>query len=159
MTVGFALKLSRGFRAFRLPAFYAPASRRFSDRSGGAAVEFAIVGPVLFLLMTGIFTYGGYFLTAHTIQQLANDAARASIAGLDDEERLTLARETMLAGIANQSFMRGELSRLELRREGATISLAVTYDASEDVYWAFQTLIPAPPSTISRNATILMGGF
>lgn len=157
--MGFALKLSRGFKAFRLPAFYASKPRRFSDRSGGAAVEFAIIGPVLFLLMTGVFTYGGYFLTAHTIQQLANDAARASIAGLDDEERLALARDAMQAGIANQSFMRGELSRLELTRQGAAISLAVTYDAGEDVYWAFQTLIPAPPSTISRNATILMGGF
>lgn len=156
--MGFALKLSRKFKAFRMPAFYAPAPRRL-DRAGSAAVEFAIVGPILFLLMTGIFTYGGYFLTAHTIQQLANDAARASIAGLDDEERLALAREAMQAGIANQRFMRGEISRLDLSHEGTAISVAVTYDASEDVYWAFQSLIPAPPSTISRNATIRMGGF
>jgi Flp pilus assembly protein TadG len=157
--VAFSLKLSRRFRAFRIPAFYAPAPRRFGERSGSAAVEFAIVGPILFLLLTGIFTYGGYFLTAHTVQQLANDAARASIAGLDDEERLALAREAMQAGIANQNFMRGELSRIDLRREGTAISVAVTYDASEDVYWAFQSLIPAPPSSISRNATIRMGGF
>jgi len=129
------------------------------DRAGSAAVEFAIVGPILFLLLTGIFTYGGYFLTAHTVQQLVNDAARASIAGLDDEERLALARDAMQAGIANQSFMRGELSRIDLSRQGSAISVAVTYDASEDVYWAFQSLIPAPPSTISRNATIRMGGF
>ncbi|MEZ5958912.1 MAG: TadE/TadG family type IV pilus assembly protein [Hyphomonadaceae bacterium] len=122
-------------------------------------MEFAIVGPILFLLLTGIFTYGGYFLTAHTVQQLANDAARASIAGLDDEERLSLAREAMQAGIANQTFMRGELSRIDLSRQGSAISVAVTYDASEDVYWAFQTLIPAPSSTISRSATIRMGGF
>jgi Flp pilus assembly protein TadG len=157
--VGFALSLSRRFSAFRMPAFYARQSRRFDDRSGGAAVEFAIIGPVLLLLMTGIFTYGGYFLTAHTVQQLANDAARASIAGLDDEERLSLARDAMRAGIANQRFMRGELSRVDLSRQGSTISLAVTYDASEDVYWAFQTLIPAPPSSISRNSSIRVGGF
>lgn len=158
MAVGFALKLSRRFKAVHLPSLYAVAPRRL-DRAGSAAVEFAIVGPILFLLMTGIFTYGGYFLTAHTIQQLANDAARASIAGLDDEERLTLAREAMQSGIANQSFMRGALSRIDLTHQGASISVAVTYDASEDVYWAFQSLIPAPPSTISRNATIRLGGF
>lgn len=157
--MGFSLRLSRKFRAFRLPAFYAPRPRHLADNSGSAAVEFAIVGPVLFLLLTGIFTYGGYFLTAHTVQQLANDAARASIAGLDDEERLTLARDAMQAGIANQDFMRGELSRIELTHQGTAISIAVTYDASEDVYWAFQSLIPAPPSTISRNATIRLGGF
>lgn len=158
MAVGFALKLSRRFKAVYLPSLYAVAPRRL-DRAGSAAVEFAIVGPILFLLMTGIFTYGGYFLTAHTIQQLANDAARASIAGLDDEERLTLAREAMQSGIANQSFMRGALSRIDLTHQGSSISVAVTYDASEDVYWAFQSFIPAPPSTISRNATIRLGGF
>lgn len=156
--MGFALKLSRRFKAVRLPALYAIAPRRF-DRAGSAAVEFAIVGPILFLLMTGIFTYGGYFLTAHTVQQLVNDAARASIAGLDDEERLALAREAMQSGIANQSFMRGDLSRIDLTHQGSAISVAVTYDASEDVYWAFQSLIPAPPSIISRNATIRLGGF
>ena len=144
--MSFALKLSQRFSAFALPAFYASRPRRL-DRAGNAAVEFAIIGPVLLLLLMGIFTYGGYFLTAHTIQQLTNDAARASIAGLDDEERLALARGAMQAGIANQSFMRGELSPTSaLTRDGEMISVAVTYDASEDVYWAFQSLIPAPPA-------------
>jgi Flp pilus assembly protein TadG len=154
--VGFALKLSRGFRAFGAPGFHAPWRL---NRAGNAAVEFAIVGPILLLLLSGIFTYGGYFLTAHTVQQLTNDAARASIAGLDDEERLALARGAMQAGIANQNFMRGEFSQVTLTRDGMTISIAVTYDASEDVYWAFQSLIPTPSHAISRRSTIRMGGF
>lgn len=156
--MSFALKLSRRFRAFRLPEFYAPRVRGL-DKAGNAAVEFAIVGPVLLLVLLGIFTYGGYFLTAHTVQQLTNDAARASIAGLDDEERLSLARDAMQAGIANQDFMRGELSQITLTRNGQTIAVTVTYDASEDVYWAFQSLIPAPPHSISRRASIRVGGF
>ncbi|MCX7356602.1 MAG: pilus assembly protein [Alphaproteobacteria bacterium] len=141
-----------------MPEFYAPRVRRL-DRAGNAAVEFAIVGPVLLLMLMGIFTYGGYFLTAHTVQQLTNDAARASIAGLDDEERLSLARDAVQAGIANQDFMRGELSQITLTRNGQTVSVAVTYDASDDVYWAFQSLIPAPPHSISRRASIRVGGF
>ena len=157
--MAFSLRLSRKFRALRAPAFFAQQRGSVADTSGSAAVEFAIVGPVLFLLMTGIFTYGGYFLTAHTIQQLTNDAARASIAGLDDNERLTLARDAMMSGIASQRFMRGDLSRITVTRDGLAINVAVTYDASEDVYWAFQTLVPAPPSTISRTSTIRAGGF
>lgn len=158
MTVSFSLRLSRRFRSFSAPASFSQRPPPL-DRAGSAAVEFAIVGPILLLLLTGIFTYGGYFLTAHTVQQLANDAARASIAGLDDQERLALAREAMQEGIASQSFMRGELSQLTLTHEGSTISVAVTYDASEDVYWAFQSLIPAPPASISRRSSIRMGGF
>ena len=40
-------------------------------------MEFAIVAPVLVMLVFGILMYGGYFLMAHSVQQLANDAARA----------------------------------------------------------------------------------
>jgi Flp pilus assembly protein TadG len=152
--------LSKHFRAWRSPLAIGGARRGFAEaQTGSTAVEFAIIGPVLLLLMTGIFTYGGYFLTAHTVQQLANDAARASIAGLDDEERLSLARDAMQAGIRNQEFMRGDLSSVELARSGSTISVSVTYDASEDVYWTFQSLLPVPEPRISRRSTIRLGGY
>lgn len=151
--MGFALRLSSGFQRRRL-------RRRFwRDGFGGAAVEFAIIGPVLLLILSGIFTYGGYFLTAHTVQQITNDAARAAIAGLDDEERALLARQAAETGIRNQTFMRGDLSRLNIARSGAALSVAVTYDASDDMYWLFQTLLPLPSPQISRTATIRLGGF
>lgn len=122
-------------------------------------MEFALVGPILVLLLTGIFTYGGYFLTAHTIQQLTNDAARAAIAGLDDDERLMLAREAVQAGLSNQAFMRGEITALEVSRSGSSMAVALTYDASDDLYWAFQALLPVPSPHIARTATIRMGGY
>nr|HRK63835.1 pilus assembly protein [Terricaulis sp.] len=128
-------------------------------RAGSAAVEFAIIGPMLLLILSGIFTYGGYFLTAHTVQQITNDAARAALAGLDDEERAMLARDAAASGLRGQAFMRGELSRLDVAREGAALSVAITYDASDDMYWAFQALLPVPSPEISRTATIRLGGF
>jgi len=152
--VGFALRLSSGFRARRSAA--EPFVR---SRAGGAAVEFAIIGPMLLLILSGIFSYGGYFLTAHTIQQITNDAARAALAGLDDNERASLAREAAQAGLRGQEFMRGELIRLDVAREGAALSVALTYDASDDMYWAFQSLMPVPSPAISRTATIRLGGF
>jgi Flp pilus assembly protein TadG len=158
-TLGFSLRLSQRFRAFRAPAAFGARRNLHRDEAGGAAVEFAIVGPVLLMLLSGIFTYGGYFLTAHTVQQLTNDAARAAIAGLDDEERLELAREALASGMSSQRYMRGEVSQLELSRSGPTLSIAVTYDASDDVYWAFQSLVPPPSPRISRRASIRLGGF
>jgi Flp pilus assembly protein TadG len=152
--VGFALKLSPMFRARR------SLERGFGDaRGGGAAVEFALLGPILLLLLSGIFTYGGYFLTAHTVQQITNDAARASLAGLDDAERASLARDAAMGGLRGQAFMRGELTQIDVAREGAALSIAVTYDASNDLYWAFLTLLPMPSPAISRSATIRLGGF
>jgi Flp pilus assembly protein TadG len=158
--MAFALRLSPFFKALALPRFDGSPARRFrAARAGTAAVEFAIVGPVLILLMLGMVTYGGYFLTAHTVQQLANDAARAAIAGLDDDERLMLARESASASLASQAFMRGQLSRLEVNRSGATMAVSVTYDAREDVYWSFDSLVPVPSPDISRTATIRLGGL
>lgn len=122
-------------------------------------MEFAIVGPILLVIMSGIFTYGGYFLTAHTVQQIANDAARAAIAGLDDEERLSLARQATQAGLRDQTYMRGAVSDVALSRIESSLSIRVTYDASEDIYWAFQALLPVPSPAISRTATIRMGGL
>ena len=118
--MGFALRLSHGFLARR-----AQRRRFLRARAGSAAVEFAIIGPMLLLSLSGIFTYGGYFLTAHTVQQITNDAARAALAGLDDEERAMLARDAAAAGLRGQAFLRGELSRLDVAREGAALSVAM----------------------------------
>jgi Flp pilus assembly protein TadG len=157
--MGFALKLSSFFRAVTLAPVDGAVRKRFrlSERAS-AAVEFAIIGPVLILLMMGIFTYGGYFLTAHTIQQMANDAARSAIAGLDDEERLSLARASARSSLAGQNYMRGQISALEIDRNGNTLAVRVTYDASEDLYWSFESLLPTPAPEIARSATIRLGG-
>jgi len=147
--VAFALKLSRGFQARQCR----------DDVRGGAALEFAIIGPVLLMMLLGIFTYGGYFLTAHTVQQMANDAARAAIAGLDDTERLALARQSLQASIEAQPFMRGELSNVELARQDNVVHLRITYDASEDLYWAFESLVPPPSPHIARTVSVRVGGY
>ena len=63
----------------------------YSHERGASAVEFAIVGPVFVLLMMGMIAYGIYFGAVHSVQQLAADAARASVAGLDESERIWLA--------------------------------------------------------------------
>lgn len=158
--VGFSLRLSRGFRALRLWSFDETAcDRARRNERGSAAVEFAIIGPVLILMMLGIFTYGGYFLTAHTIQQITNDAARAAIAGLDDAERAQLARDAFTAGLLQQDFLRGEVNAFDVATRDGLLSVRVTYDASEDVYWSFESLLPVPTPTITRAASIRLGGM
>uniref|UniRef100_UPI00289A9E19 TadE/TadG family type IV pilus assembly protein n=1 Tax=Brevundimonas sp. TaxID=1871086 RepID=UPI00289A9E19 len=56
--------------------------RRRPSREGAAAVEFALVGPILILLLIGIVVYGGWFLTAQTVQAVASEGARAAVGGL-----------------------------------------------------------------------------
>ena len=159
--MGFALRLSPWFSAFRAPAFLQLGPKRRFRRAerGNVAVEFAIIGPLLILILSGIITYGGYFLTAHTVQQMANDAARAAIAGLDDNERLQLAQQSVQQSMASQSFMRGDTPGVALAHNGDMMSVRITYDARDDVFWAFAALLPVPAPTIARSATIRVGGF
>ena len=67
--------------------------------SGAAALEFAVVLPVFLAVMLGILAYGIYFGAVHSAAQLAADAARASVAGLSDDERAAIANERDLPGI------------------------------------------------------------
>ena len=63
-----------------------------TDQSASTAVEFAFIAPILLMLLFGIIGYGHAFGVYHGVQQLAAEAARASVAGLDDAERERLAR-------------------------------------------------------------------
>ena len=159
--MGFTLTLSRRFRAFTRPAWFATRRRRSwfaRARGGAAAVEFALVSPVLIALLMGIVTYGSYFLTAHTVQQIANDSARAAIAGLDDNERTQLAENAAIAGMAAaQPYMKGVLIGVTVSRNDTLLSVRLSYDASRDV-WT-HLLVPAPSTTITRTASIQLGGY
>jgi Flp pilus assembly protein TadG len=80
-----------------------------ADQRGSTAVEFAIVSPILILLLLGIVVYGGYFMLSHSLQEMADDAARASIAGLTDTERSSLAQSAVSNDIQTYSYFSPQL--------------------------------------------------
>lgn len=141
-----------------------PSPRRFIHRlrrarDGGAAVEFAIIAPILLCLLMGIVAYGGYFWIAHSVQQLANDSARAAIAGLTDEERVELAQAWVAREIDDLGPLSREQTLVRVTRAGAALTVAVEYDAADSVFWALSGLTPMPSSTVTRTASIRLGGL
>jgi Flp pilus assembly protein TadG len=127
--------------------------------SGAAAVEFAIVGPMLIVLLMGIASYGGYFWLAHSVQQLANDSARAAMGGLDDTERQSLAKSSLDAGLANYAYLKPPAASVTVASQPQQIAITVNYDASGSPFWALGALIPMPPSLIRRQAVVRLGGY
>lgn len=75
----FACKVTRMLSRFR------------KDQSGAVAIEFALIGPILFALLFGIVSVGYYIGVSHSVNQLTAGAARSSVAGLDMQERIELA--------------------------------------------------------------------
>lgn len=160
--MSFALRLTRGFRA--APNWFVLSTRKPRKRrrflratDGAAAVEFGIIAPMLIVLLMGMISYGSYFLTAHSVQQLANDAARAAIAGLDDAERQVIAQQSVNAGVIQQRYLQPQRMSVLMTRTEMTLSVNVSYDASQE-FWS-RLMTSAPDPKISRTATIRLGGF
>lgn len=135
------------------------AGMSLADDSGASALEFALVAPMLLLLLLGMLAWGGYYWMSHCVQQLANDSARAAVGGLDVAERTRLAQASLDRQITAYGLMSPDLARLTVRETGAEMTVSVAYDASDTPFFALKGLVPMPSATISRQAATALGGY
>lgn len=134
---------------------------RLKDERGASAVEFAIIAPVFLFLIAGMLAYGIYFGAAHTVQQAAANAARASVAGIDEEERRELATASVLVSASQEGFLKPDHVKIELATDPALPDIyivTVAYDAAHLPIWEIGPPLPLPSPTIRRTSTIRIGG-
>ena len=129
---------------------------RLRTREGAAAVEFALVGPILILLLIGIVVYGGWFLTAQTVQAVASEGARAAIGGLDAAERETLARGEVATAVRGVALDPRRTS-VQVAEEAGRLRIVVAYDASDSPLMLMGGMLPRPPAVIRRAAVVQVG--
>lgn len=132
------------------------------DASGSTAVEFALLAPLYLLLLMGMSAYGIYFGASHSIQQLAADAARTAVAGVNLTERETLAEGFIERNAAGYLFI--DPGKLEVRvgasaADSSQFDVIVSYDASRLPIWGLFDRLPMPGKTIERRSTIRIGGL
>lgn len=132
------------------------------NTTGTAVIEFAILTPVFLLMLTGMLAYGIYFGATHALQQLAADAARISISGLDETERNALV-ETYLSRHASDYIL---IDGTRLRHtigdhptDPSQYRVALRYDASELPIWNLYPPLPLPAKEIALAVTIRRGGL
>lgn len=143
------------------------ARKAFRRRVGGAesgsiAVEFAIIFPVALVFFMGLLAYGIYFGAAHSVQQLAADAARASVGGLNDAERASIANAHVAASGGAYPLLnpdRLSVSARSLEADPSQFEVRITFDAGELPIWALSGLVPLPEKTIARVAVVKRGGY
>lgn len=129
-----------------------------ADGRGVAMVEFALALPVLVLLLFGMLGYGQYVLVAHVVQQIANDAARATVAGLSPDERRALAGESVAAALRAVPEVRADRLTAQTAEAPPHVVVTVRYDAG-DLPLMRAGLVPMPPAVIERHAVVRQGGF
>lgn len=114
-----------------------PALRRFChDRSGAAAVEFALIAPLFLMLLCGIIENGLILLTQSTLDNATRDAARTLMLGSASQAAFlqVLNNETgglVPAGSLNYNVQSGT--------SFASLNTSVTTDKSGNMVNAFSS--------------------
>ena len=133
-----------------------------TDNSGTSAVEFALLSPIFILLLLGMVAYGIYFGAANSIQQIAADAARTAIAGLNQTERQTLVAAFLANNAGGYPFV--DAIKLTYQAndsvaDGSQFVVLISYDARNLPIWNLFPGIALPGTTIKRQSTIRVGGI
>lgn len=132
--------------------------RNARTREGVAAVEFAIVFPVLLLMLIGLVVYGSWFWLAHSVQSLAYESARASLGGLNPSERRAIALDFVEMRSAEIGVPVAS-SSVAVTSDAQVIRVKIDYDASTHPVMALRGLTVAPPQTITKEAVVRLGGY
>jgi Flp pilus assembly protein TadG len=95
------------------------------------------------------------------VQQLAADAARSSVAGLDDTERAELSKDFVTANAEKYPLLRAAAIAVDARpstTDARDFVVSINYDARDLPIWRFSELVPLPSKEISRVSVIRRGG-
>ena len=129
------------------------------DRQGSAAVEFALAGPLMILMLVGMVMYGGWMWVAQSVQTLATESARAAVAGLDAAERISLAQAFVLAEAEGGAGLALDHMVVTVDSDEQAIRVHIAFDASDHWVMMMSGLLPAPPAVIQRTAIVRTGGY
>ena len=118
--------------------------------------------PVFLLIVLGILTYGIYLGSAHSVEQLAADAARASVAGLSDSERVQIATQHVTTNAGGYPLLNASKIAVEAGAsplDASQFRVMVRFDASDLPIWIMSGIVPMPDRVIERTSIIKRGGF
>lgn len=137
-------------------------ARLKADRSAATAVEFTILAPLFLFLIMGMISFGIYLAASHSLQQLAADATRTAIAGVNSAERRSLAglfieRNADAYPFIERVHLAFDIAEDPLNPNQFTVTLR--YDAHSLPVWAAMKGLPLPPAEMRRISTIRMGGL
>ena len=134
------------------------AERLRRSEKGVALIEFAVIAPVFVMILAGIVAYGGYFWRAHSLQQIANDAARTALPGLTASEREELARDIVMRELEPLAGLPADRAEVSISEANDTLVVTLVYDASNDAFLQLG-LVPLPDRRIRRTAAIRLAGL
>ncbi len=145
---------ARGAEASRAGTAWAPRAGAAAEaETGAAAVEFAVLLPLLVVLLFGFVQFG--LATGDRIQaaSAAREGARLAVVGIDDWTSIGGSGKTFWQVVAEQSGL-GAISNCRLVTDGVVGgTLTVSFDFPVNLAVPF---LPSPPSWRSGTARASM---
>lgn len=132
------------------------------DCRGVAAIEFAMIVPVLILLLLGIAAYGVYFSAISSLQELTADAARASVAGVSAAERQTIVTNYVAQSRTQYTLLNGgaiTVTTAPYPGDPTRYSVTLRTDISNLPLQVATGFFPMPSAVIQRTAVVRIGGY
>ena len=123
--------------------------RIWRDERGQSLVEFALVLPVLLLILVGIFNFGQLFYSNIVINEAARDAARYASIGVSQTEILQVIGQDCQT--LNVSQVNTSISQPYPQSSGMPVTITITYPVP--------IMLPLSlflPSTIQLHAVMTM---
>lgn len=137
--------------------------RRLSRcQTGLAALEFAVLAPVLLMLAFSVIVYSIYFTTLYGVRQASSEGARAALAGLSSAERITLAQQR--AQVVAESFRAivggNNPFVVQAQSEGTDVfKVTVSYDMSGSPIMKYAGFLPLPSTTVEATTRVTNGSY
>jgi Flp pilus assembly protein TadG len=135
---------------------------RFRDSNQGtAALEFAIISPIFILVLMTLVAYGIYLSAAHSVQQIAANAARTAVAGVTAAERTQLVNTYITTSTLNDPILQRSNFTVTVNPDPTNANqfvVSLVYNAQNLPIWNLYSFA-MPSKTITRTATIRMGGI
>ena len=132
-------------------------------RGGNAAVEFALVMPILLVLFAGISAFGIYLGAAHTLREIAAEAARASVAGVSDAGSAPrLAQAAVQRSLASSAMFKAGSVGVSVGpspSDATVYTVTLTYDSSVLGLKSLGKLVPLPPDVFTSTVSVRRGGL
>jgi Flp pilus assembly protein TadG len=125
----------------------------FRHERGAVLVEAAFALPLLITLLFGIMVYGNWFIIAHSLQQAADEAARAAVAGLDATERRTLVDKSVAASRIAFPMPNAQAIAVSTGESGGYYTVALRYDLVNAPVFS-SAPFPLPGGSLQRSAVV-----
>ncbi|TCM35245.1 TadE-like protein [Novosphingobium sp. ST904] len=139
-----------------------PIRRLLKCDRGMAALEFVFLAPALLALVFGIFVYSIYFSALIGVRHAAAEGARAAVAGLSTQERVSIAETRAKEVIDGYGKILGGGSSpvITAASDGTGVfKVKVSYDMAASPIMKYGNFIPLPSSNLEASVIVTNGGY